>query len=354
MAKKILVVDDTPENLSILTEILTRQGYKVRSASSGSEALAIVQKELPDLILLDVLMPNMDGYEVCRYLKTDGRTREIPIIFISALDSHSDKMNAFSAGGVDYITRPFKFGEVLARVKTHLTMRQLQDELEAKNEALKRANDNLEEKVKARTAELAAANDSLHAEIAQRERHQQEKDKLLDVVRQQSEQLRRMMNWLIESRQEEREGLAQALHDQMVQSLTMLSFNLDLIHTLVADMEPEQSLPAHEVILTHLKDSRHILVQTRQYMNQVTDDLSQPPTNEQELLRNPLLNLSSREREVLQLLVDGKTNPEIADILNLSLSTAQTYRTRIMRKLNLDTLADLIKFALKHGLSPLE
>lgn len=354
MAATILVVDDLPENLRLLAGVLADQGYKVRLASSGAYALTTIQKELPDLILLDIKMPDMDGYEVCHFLKADERTREIPVIFISALNEVFDKVAAFSVGGLDYITKPFQVEELLARVKTHLALRQLQAELADKNKELQEAKTSLEEKVKARTAELAAVNESLQAEIARRRRQQQEKDKLLDLVRQQSEQLRMMMSWLIKSQQQEFQGLSQALGEGVIQSLAVLNFNLELIQTLASEVDPKQALPAQDMILAHLNDSRHILSQTQQQMANVTTDLHQLTTQEQKLLQNPLINLSSREREVLKLLVDGKSNSEIAELLSLSISTAQTYRTRIMRKLNLETVADLVKFAIKHRLASIE
>ncbi|HWP95567.1 MAG TPA: sigma-54 dependent transcriptional regulator [Syntrophomonadaceae bacterium] len=130
---QILVVDDMPDNLKLLTEILTNQGYKVRPASNGQLALRSVAVELPDLILLDVRMPGMDGYEVCQYLKAEEKTRRIPVIFISALDEVADKVRGFHIGGVDYITKPFQSEEVLARVETHLTIRRLQTQLEEQN-----------------------------------------------------------------------------------------------------------------------------------------------------------------------------------------------------------------------------
>ena len=129
----ILITDDTPNNLRLLAGILTEQGYKVRPASNGSRALATAQLAPPDLILLDIRMPGMDGYEVCQKLKADERTRNIPVIFISALNSTLDKVKAFSLGAVDYITKPFQAEEVLARVETHLAVHRLRKELEEKN-----------------------------------------------------------------------------------------------------------------------------------------------------------------------------------------------------------------------------
>ncbi len=135
----ILIVDDALANLRILINILSEQGYQVRPASSGRQALSTALAKSPDLILLDIKMPDMDGYKVCKYLKADERTRDIPIIFISALNELLDKVKAFSIGGVDYITKPFQFEEVLARVKTHIALRNLQKQAEAREQALKQS-----------------------------------------------------------------------------------------------------------------------------------------------------------------------------------------------------------------------
>lgn len=141
--KSVLVVDDTPENLRLLAGILAEQGYRVRPAPNGERALATVQKELPDLILLDIIMPNLDGYEVCRRLKSDAQSQNIPIIFISALDEVFDKVTAFSVGGVDYITKPFQVEEVLARVRTHLSLKEMRQMLESQNQQLREQNSEL-------------------------------------------------------------------------------------------------------------------------------------------------------------------------------------------------------------------
>lgn len=132
----ILVIDDTLENLNLLAAMLTQQGYKVRSVTKGSTGLRGAQTTPPDLILLDVNMPQMNGYEVCQQLKADDRTCEIPVIFISALDDVLDKVKAFQVGGVDYVTKPFQVEEVLARIETHLTICQLQQQLKAQNNQL--------------------------------------------------------------------------------------------------------------------------------------------------------------------------------------------------------------------------
>jgi two-component system, NtrC family, sensor kinase len=132
----LLIVDDTPANLRLLSNILKEQGYQVRPTPSGELALSAAQGMPPDLILLDINMPQMDGYEVCERLKANDRTCHIPVIFISALNDILDKVKAFSVGGVDYITKPFQVEEVLARVETHLSLCRLQQSLQEKNRDL--------------------------------------------------------------------------------------------------------------------------------------------------------------------------------------------------------------------------
>src|SRR3984957_6136617 len=126
----ILVVDDVSANLRVLAGMLKDRGYKVRPVPSGELALLAARKDPPDLILLDINMPEMNGYEVCQHLKADETLRGIPIIFISALNDNLDKVKAFSTGGVDYITKPFQMEELHARVETHLKLRRLQTDLE--------------------------------------------------------------------------------------------------------------------------------------------------------------------------------------------------------------------------------
>jgi CheY-like chemotaxis protein len=130
----IVIVDDTPANLDLLAAILRDGGYDVRVANSGRRALRVAQAHPPDLVMLDIQMPEMDGYEVCRQLKADPATRAIPVIFISALDDVFDKLRAFRAGGVDYVAKPFQAEEVLARVETQMELVRLRRE----NEHLRR------------------------------------------------------------------------------------------------------------------------------------------------------------------------------------------------------------------------
>jgi PAS domain S-box-containing protein len=132
----ILIVDDNPANLDLLSGILSEQGYKVRLIPDGQLALMSVQSTLPDLILLDILMPEMDGYQVCEKLKADERTKDIPVIFVSAVHEVFDKVKAFSLGGVDYITKPFEAKEVLARIENQLRISRLSKQLLEQNAQL--------------------------------------------------------------------------------------------------------------------------------------------------------------------------------------------------------------------------
>jgi CheY-like chemotaxis protein len=131
----ILVVDDQPVNVRLLATMLSQLGYKVRKATSGEMALTAIHAEPPDLILLDITMPQMDGYELCEILKKDTKTADIPVIFVSALDESMDKTKAFEVGAVDYVAKPFQWVEVQARVKTQLALRALQRQSSALGES---------------------------------------------------------------------------------------------------------------------------------------------------------------------------------------------------------------------------
>jgi diguanylate cyclase (GGDEF)-like protein len=166
--ERILIVDDTPANLRMLKRILGGQGYTVHLAPNGESALRFLQSTLPAIILLDIVMPGMNGYELCERLKASEHTREIPVIFVSAADNEVDKVRAFAAGGIDYIVRPLQPEELLARIKTHLSLRSLQKRLEQlvqerTSELMKRTAELTD-----RTAELTEANARLQQENAER------------------------------------------------------------------------------------------------------------------------------------------------------------------------------------------
>jgi CheY-like chemotaxis protein len=155
---KVLIVDDTPENIQVLMVTLKDQ-YAIVAAINGEKALKLALSDpQPNVILLDIMMPGMDGFEVCKRLKADPATREIPVIFLSALDDTANKVKGFSLGAVDYISKPFQPEEVRVRVNTHLTVNRLKQSLAEKNKELQAYNEKLEDRVKERTAELASLN----------------------------------------------------------------------------------------------------------------------------------------------------------------------------------------------------
>lgn len=204
----ILIVDDMPVNLRVIVDYLEGCGFRIRVARSGERALKRVQYDQPDLILLDVLMPGIDGFETCRRLKADAATRDIPVIFMTALTDPEDKVKGFEAGGVDYVTKPLHQEEVLARIVTHLSMRDMTRSLQEQNE------------------QLAI-------------RSQVEKKRLLLAVGQQHEQLRALTGKLTEVQENERRQLARELHDEMGQALTAISINLAAIKKALPPERPQ-------------------------------------------------------------------------------------------------------------------
>ncbi|NJK66268.1 MAG: response regulator [Microcoleus sp. CSU_2_2] len=191
----ILIVDDNPNNLSFLFDFLTELGFKVLVARTGVSALQKAEYSPPDLILLDVVMPEVDGFETCRRLKARKSTKEIPIIFMTALNSTEDKVKAFSVGAVDYVTKPIQNEEVLARVKAHLSISRLTKKLQEQNAqmqqeiidrqqaqiSLRQLAEQLEKRVAERTAELSQTNDLLQEEVEER---QQMQDNLYQSLKQ--------------------------------------------------------------------------------------------------------------------------------------------------------------------------
>ncbi len=188
---EVLIVEDTPASLQLLSELLAGAGYSTRLAQDGRMALLSAQSQPPDLILLDVRMPGIDGYEVCHRLKADARTRDVPVIFLSALRETEDKVRAFQLGAVDYIAKPYQPDEVLARVHTHVELHRLRAELE--------------QRVEERTVRYRRAEKKLQASQAR---------------------LRELAAFLQTVREEERSRIARELHDELGQSLTALRIDL--------------------------------------------------------------------------------------------------------------------------------
>lgn len=187
MGNTILIVDDNPDNLGVLRRLLSDNGYAVRPANSGKVALRALEHSPVDLILLDIRMPEMDGYETCRRLKANPATADIPVIFLSALDEPLDKVKAFEIGGVDYVAKPFNDQVVLARVRVHIRLMELQRSLQQHNQELER-------EVAARTAELRTANAALVETNAGLEKALKVKD---DFLRMMNHEFRNPLNGIL-------------------------------------------------------------------------------------------------------------------------------------------------------------
>ncbi len=234
----ILVVDDTPVNLEVIIDFLENYGFGIRMARSGQSALKRVEYDRPDIILLDVLMPDMDGFETCRRLKAQPTTQDIPVIFMTSLSSSEDKVKGFEVGAVDYVTKPLHQEEVLARIKTHLRLRDLTLSLEEKNQ------------------QLAISN-------------QVEKTRLFEAVNQQRSQLRALTSKLTQVQEAERTQLAQELHDEMGQSLTAISINLTSVQeALSSDVSPD--------VMERLAEAAWLADQTLEQVRELSLNLRPP------------------------------------------------------------------------------
>lgn len=286
----ILVIDDTPENLSVLLQILASRGYQVRPALSGEIALKAVQEEKPDLILLDIMMPGMDGFEVCAKLKSNDLTKDIPIIFISALGETENKIKAFETGGVDYISKPFNAAEVLARIETHLAIRnmelQLLEEIEERKrvqQKLQRAHDELDQRVADRTAELKRKTEKL-------------------------QETNVALNLLLEKRDEDKKELGEKV-----------LYNVGKLVMPYIEKLSETSIDASQDFLLKIIQAN---------LNEITSSFAHNH-------KNFLANLTPTQIQIANLIKQGKTTKEIASVLNLSSSTIACHRQEIRRRLSL-------------------
>lgn len=334
----LLVVDDNTVNLEMLFGRLRHAGFKVLVAEDGQTAIQQARQAVPDLILLDVMMPGIDGFETCQQLKTIAETADIPVIFMTALSETVDKVKGFEAGGVDYITKPFQIEEVLARVRTHLTIRRLQRNLQMQN-------DLLEQRVKERTAALEHFNVDLQAEVEQRKQSQQEKDHLFDIVRQQNDQLKLLTNVMLDAQQGRQHSATQTLGKKVLPNMELMANHLGQLQALLAEIPTTESK-------TEIDQHLQACVDIVERVNQHLETATRPP--HATAAEADILQLSRREKEVLQYLVDGYSPTEIANMLVISPKTVYTHRMRLMKKLRVSSLTDLIRYTLQHKLVPSE
>ena len=322
--KVILVVDDVPANLALLLNHLRTLDYHVLVAESGLSALEQVQHIQPDIILLDVLMPGLDGYETCQLLKSNPLTENIPVIFVTALSETVDKVRGFEVGGVDFVTKPIEIVEVASRVHTHLLLHSFQQELASANAELQ--------------SSLEDTDSALELEASLRRQSQEDRDALLRLTDQQSERLDSLVTSII-SNNDEYEVFWTLLHRPILPLL-------DEAGMLIKKLQADASSP---------QDTKTMLAALNRIMLTIKNEIEVIAPRLMEMESNEALieQLSDRERAVLIRIASGENNEEIALGLNLASATVRTYRTRIMRKLDINDLPALVKFAVRHGLVPL-
>jgi DNA-binding NarL/FixJ family response regulator len=326
--RTLLIIDDTVNNLRVAVDLLHAYGFRVLTASNGEDGLARALLAKPDLILLDIRMPGINGLETCRRLKANPETASTPVIFMTALTDIEDKVRGFEVGGVDYVTKPFDAAELLARVRTHLELHDLQLRLA--------------ERVQKRTAALAE-------EVKQRRRSQAEQEMLLDLLRQQAEQLREITQQSL-AREEEDAGLAVGLRSQTLPDFEAVQISLAQIQRQFEGPEPPSTGSLDNTLRRQIDHAVNLLAGALETLRQqvIVDEAAADSV--QKACQDPLLKLTTREYEVLHLVAQGKSNADIAEILVVSRSTVSSYRTRIMRKLNVEDAAELIRFVVEYRL----
>ncbi len=282
----VLVVDDTPAALGVVCDALRREGVRVLLADSGAAARAVLARGTPDLVLLDVMMPGEDGFVVCATIRADERWRELPVIFLTAVDDPDQKLRAFAAGAVDYVTKPVQVPELIARVRVQLALRAARQALEAKN------------------AEL-------ECEVALR----------LDAEKQLATSLDRAVLVLA------RDGA--------------LLFATRLAHDLMAKF----SVGAAALVPTTRFTGEAGALRVRHFTEPGRDDLVMLALEEEHAPPGPAallkLGLTPRQAEVAYWVAQGKTNPEIAVILDASPRTIDKHMERILERLGLENRATL-------------
>jgi DNA-binding response OmpR family regulator/DNA-binding CsgD family transcriptional regulator len=336
-APVILIVEDTSITLKVITTILSKERYKIETAANGAQALDAVRKVLPDVILLDIVMPGMDGYEVCRILKESPETMDVPVIFITVKDEMENMLKGFEAGAVDYVTKPFNSAELLARVRTHVELKKKRDNekelifklkatLDERNkaeDALQQAHDNLERLVAERTSELLLKNRQLVDEIARRKLIEEALKNRERELKDQSRNLKELnnsMKALVKMREKDKEEF----EDWVLSNVKKLILpNIEKLN--------KTSLDARGVNYVSILESN---------VNDILSSFSQR-------LSSKFLNLTSKEIQVANLVKDGMGSRKISQLMDTSVRTIDFHRNNIRKKLGLqDKKVNLRSFLL--------
>ena len=312
--KTVMAVDDIPANVDVLLGLLHESGYRVLVADSGCRGIEQLQRELPDLILLDLMMPGMDGIETCRKIKAKDAWKHIPILMMTAADELSSKLAAFEAGAVDFLAKPIQPAEVLARLKIHLQIRELQSELESANRGLSQKNELLAEEIELR----------------------------LDAEKQLEASLEQAL--LVSNRGGE--ILFATRHAQLLLSTFFPSAP---IRRLPPDVQVWLTTQNNQIPLK-VTDKKHGEIEIHQFAITHSGNLSMIRIEHLNGDRGPksllALGLTAREAEVLYWISEGKTNPEIAIILESSVNTVKKHANNLFIKLGVETRTAAARAAL--------
>ncbi len=329
---QILIVDDNPDDLNLLAMHLRRANYIVIESETGENCLTLLSQLKPDLVLLDVRMAGIDGFETCRRIKAIPSMKEIPVIFLTSLEDPADKVEGFQVGGVDYIVKPPQPQELFARIENHLALQR------SKIEVVE-LNAQLEELMQKRLVEL-------HNESLWRRQYEQEVAKLLETVRYQGQQLGLLMQFCLGSDSKEAD-VGKVLLELPKTYLNLLREHLTLAHNHAA---VTQDKTAGMLVTEHLSAAMDLLSTLKDQLQQVATQKGRSiETTAQSL--GSIAKLSAREQEILRMVANGRSNAEIAQMLSLAEPTVRVYRSRIMGKLQLDDATALIKFAIRHNLT---
>lgn len=315
----ILVVDDNPTNLQVASDHLSQYAYTVLTARDAETGLKRARYTQPDLILLDIGMPGVDGFEACRRLKAHPDTRDIPVLFMTAYVDVEDKLRAFELGGADYVTKPFEAAELLARVRVHLTLRDRERRLTAQGAELDRR--------------VEEATERYRREAERLQRSLAERDRLLELVEMQAQQLRALTTTWMEERSRQDADIGRYLRTELTERLRLVAGQITQAALQVAEGPGAAELAqATRLLEPALNDSERLGAQLIEDVHRETD---------------PLLRLSTREYEVFGMLVAGRSNKEIAAALSLKPTTISTFRHRILTKLGVDDVPALVRLSLR-------
>jgi DNA-binding response OmpR family regulator/DNA-binding CsgD family transcriptional regulator len=313
----VLIIDDNPDNLRVAVDHLEAYSIVVRTALDGVTGIRRAQGSSIRLILLDVEMPGIDGYETCKRLKADPELASIPVIFMTSRAAVEDKIRAFEVGAVDYVTKPFEARELLARVQTHLHLNVLQEKLARQNEELE--------------GQVADERLNLKAALAGREALDSDRGALIEMVGRQSEELRRLTTQWEVKLTTPSANPAGALREHVRARLALVKANLRGALALVARDE------ASARIREHLELAQAVLGPLLQ-----EDAVEATAGGGSSTALDPLRELSDRERDVLRMVAQGLSTSEIANELDVAASTVSTYRKRIREKTGVENITELI------------